>query len=125
MTATIKPIRVAITPEFPDGIGYEVSRILPNWASAQAGASALSNVNPDAFAPYTPGLCAGEPLDPPEEPWPSDATARTYPPNCDGPPSGYAEPSVGEVLAQAQHVAAEEGEGCTSTVCAMTRGSGD
>lgn len=118
MTAHIKPIRVAVTPEFPDGIGYEVSRILPNWASAQAGASALSNVNPSAFAPYTPGLCAGEPLDPPEEPWPSDATARVYPPPCDGNHAGTA-------LAIAQHIAAEEGDGCTSAVCAMTRGSGD
>lgn len=114
MAATIKPIRVAVTPEFPDGIGYEVSRILPNWASAQRAASELTNINPSAFAPYTPGLCAGEPLDPPEEPWPSDATARVYPPNCDG---------AGEALAQAQHEAAIDGDECTGAACLITRGS--
>lgn len=116
MTAHIKPIRVAVTPEFPDGIGYEVSRILPNWASAQAGASALSNVNPDAFAPYTPGLCAGEPLDPPEEPWPSDATAREYPPPCDF-------QSFGVAAAAAQIAAAEGDDACGSLGCLLDRGS--
>jgi hypothetical protein len=46
---------------------------------------------------FTPGLCAGEPFDAPE-PWPSDATAREFPPNCDG--GGYPEtqPTAADAL---------------------------
>jgi hypothetical protein len=74
---------------------------------------------------FTPGLCAGEPFDAPEPAWPSDATARVYPPPCDGPPSGYAEATPGEILAHASFEAATDGDECTSAVCAMTRGAGD
>jgi hypothetical protein len=48
-----------------------------------------------------------------------------YPPPCDGPPSGYAEVTPGEILAQAQHEAATDGDECDGTVCLMTRGAGD
>jgi hypothetical protein len=95
------------------------------WAQTEAEAFALQSalVSAPPAKSFTPGLCAGEPFDAPEEPWPSDATARVYPPNCDG--GGYAEPTPGEILAHASFEAATDGDECDGTVCLMTRGAGD
>lgn len=113
-------------------------------AEREAGDAAVQRVVvPAAFTPF--GM-AGEPMDPPEEPWPSDRTAREYapepvsasyttgavpggirtagegaynpPPNCDF-------VSHGEALAHAQHRAAEGGEGCDSVACSITQGAND
>ena len=68
--------------------------------------------SPDAWVPF----------DPPEEPrWPSDDRATWYqgPPNCQG------NNSAGNVLAQAQHEAAVDGDDCTSGVCLAVRGAND
>lgn len=66
MTATITPIRVAVCPETPDGIGYEVKRVMPNWASAQIAEFVLNEVNPADLVP--------------------PADLPPMPPNCDGLP---------------------------------------
>jgi hypothetical protein len=95
-----------------EGGGY----ITKAWSATESEAAAVEAACrsvPPARA-FTPGLARGEAFDAPEP----------MPPNCDG-HSGYAEPTTGEMLAQAQHIAAEDDEGCTSAVCAMTRGSGD
>lgn len=60
-----------------------------------------------------------DPLDREDEPWPSDATATTYPPPCDG------NNAAGDLLARAQHEAAEGGGDCTGTACLLTRGAND
>jgi hypothetical protein len=96
-----------------EGGGY----ITKAWSATESEAAAVEAACrsvPPARA-FTPGLARGEAFDAPEH----------MPPNCGLPPSGYAEPTTGEMLAQAQHIAAEDDEGCTSAVCAMTRGSGD
>jgi hypothetical protein len=98
-------------------IPLESGYVVKGWAQTEAEAFALQSALvavPPARA-FTPGLARGEAFDAPEP----------MPPNCGLPPSGYAEPTTGEMLAQAQHIAAEDDEGCTSAVCAMTRGSGD
>lgn len=128
MTATITPVRVAVCPETPDGIGYEVKRVFPNWASAQRGKADLGAINPQAFEPYTAGLCAGEPFDAPEVveiaerggvqlQFTSDA-CHALPPNCDGLyPDGY-----GQAAAHAQlEAAVGEGEACSATGCVLRR----
>lgn len=123
--------------------GYLVKGFAQTEAEAFALQSALVNV-PKASA-FVPALDKGPAFDSPERVVsgfgsgvngtpikPGDVFEffedregnRAFPPNCDG-FSGYAEPTAGEVLAQAQHIAAEGDDGCTSTVCAMTRGSGD
>lgn len=85
------------------------------WAKTAAEAEAIQRAcqgvpKPAAFVPF----------DPPEEPaWPSDATAREYPPNCDG------NNTAGDVLAQAQYEAAVDGDDCTSGVCLAVRGAND
>jgi hypothetical protein len=125
MTAAIEPIQTA------NGIAYRVTRVFPNWASAQRGKLELDAINPRA---YTPGLCAGEPFDPPESlSYPAAVRARfgdgaladavdakwaefQGPPPCDG-------NNAGTALAQAQHEAAIDGDECDGAACLLTRGS--
>jgi hypothetical protein len=59
MTTTIEPIQTA------DGIAYRVTRVFPNWASAQLGRFALDGINPADLEPPAPA-------------------AEPPPPNCDG-----------------------------------------
>lgn len=77
---------------------------------------------PPAFQPVSSGA-----FDPPEEPvWPSDATATWYPQDSgrgDFPPPCDGNNVAGDLLAQAQHEAAVDGDECTSGVCLLTRGS--
>ncbi|WP_332822459.1 hypothetical protein [Stutzerimonas kunmingensis] len=113
MTAAITPVRVAACPETPDGIGYEVKRVFPNWASAQRGKADLDAINPAAFQAYTPGLCAGEPMDAPEFVYSPHRLETTAPPNCEG---------YGQAAAAAQlEAAVGEGEGCSTTGCVLRR----
>lgn len=133
MTATITPVRVAVCPETPDGIGYEVKRVFPNWASAQRGRADLGAINPQAYEPYTAGLCAGEPFDAPEDyqratfdptrpprSWADGERSGStgLPPPCDGLyPDGY-----GQAAAHAQlEAAVGEGEACSATGCVLKR----
>lgn len=116
MTTTITPVRVAVCPETPDGIGYEVKRVMPNWASAQRGKADLDAINPAAFQAYTPGLCAGEPMDAPEAlPASMYGLVNNAPPNCEG---------YGQAAAAAQlEAAVGEGEGCDAISCVLDKGS--
>lgn len=95
-------------------IPLEEGWLVKAWAKTAAEAEAIQRAcqevpKPAAFVPF----------DPPEEPaWPSDATAREYPPPCDG-------NNAGTVLANAQFEAAVDGDECTSGVCLAVRGAND
>jgi hypothetical protein len=104
--------------DYPDATGAPVCEMIVKYslpAARLAGAALIKAQPADAAYLPTPFGHAGEPFDP-EEPWPSDATAITLPPPCDG-------NNAGEALAQAQHEAALDGDGCTSGACLLTRGS--
>lgn len=57
---------------------FEYTVRLPNFAQRKDHYARLRRFPPSRA--YTPALSAGEPFDPPEEPWPSDATATWHPP---------------------------------------------
>lgn len=139
---------------FQDGLGEVRYRVIAEtalWAAAQRAVSEVEAINEAGFVP-TPFGGKGEPFDPPENA--SQAVSGEYaptavyrvsyqgqgrigleaipesewkgPPNCDGDARYGQEPTqAGQVLAQAQHEAAEDGEGCGSVACAMTRGVND
>lgn len=126
--------RRVLSEPLPGG-GY----ITKAWSATESEAAAVEAACrsvPPARA-FTPGLCAGEPFDPPEFPPPEEVPPNSHrvvsecgtklewrlmPPPCDGPPSGYAE-DAGIALAIAQHEAACDGDGCDGAACLLTRGS--
>lgn len=139
---------------FQDGLGEVRYRVIAEtavWAAAQRAQSEVEAINEAGFKPAVywwgpvqtvsqPFGGKGEPFDPPEDPsrtvpvtytkWPvsDDYASGAVPPNCDfvsHAHSGQEPTQAGQVLAQAQHEAAEDGEGCGSVACAMTRGVND
>ena len=99
MTATIEPIQTTA------GIAYRVTRVFPNWASAQRAMADLSAINPAAFESV--GLAAGKALD----------DFEGLPPNC---VETYTHPGIGQFLANAVHDIAEQpDDACTAVGCAL------
>ena len=89
-------------------------------AEREAGdAAAQRVVTAAAFVPGD-GLAGivgkGKPFDP-DESWPSDKTAREYPPNCDG--FGQEPTQVGQLIAQAGYTAAEGDGECSTVGCVI------
>jgi hypothetical protein len=130
--------------DFPSAPGDPVYRVSFDCHSAAerdaVRAAGLAVVVPAAFIP---ALSSGPAFDSPELPVattprenvPPDHCVvhdgerlvwRPLPPNCDGFAHSGQEPTqAGQLLAHAQHEAAEGGPECTATACLMARGAND